>query len=165
MSTTHRRKADMAEREIDSFWFDLTLVQSQGDPNVWTGELGIAPRHARVAGTKIKRRDRVSKRTVWIAKLGEGKGHDEQSSAGLKAVLNVFSDKAAFLRDFVQDGGEALLTISHGIPLDNGVLSDIRLEPAFLLPVSQLGITLQLRGWSAGEWPAKVYDSPTFENA
>lgn len=143
----------MSGHPEDWFRVDLTLRNKRGNPNEYTARLGIQPRHAVEAGSQF--RNLTSKATVWIATLAEGQGQDDDAfSDGLQAAMTRLTGAETFLHEFSSAGGQSWLTINHAIGFDEGVLSSITLEPAFLSFLAQCDLALTLQGWSAGEWPA-----------
>ena len=141
----------MVGRTSRSVWIDLTLIHDNEDSSVFTTALCLIPRHSVRAGTSIEQI--IRKKTVWIATLYEGIPECDEFSEALEATLTVLEKNHDFLANFAEYGGRIVVNLNHSIGWDQGVLSDITLEAPFMAELSPCSAALQVRGWSADDWP------------
>jgi hypothetical protein len=133
-------------RAVDSFWLDLTLHHPTCAPSVITEALGLHPWHSAKVGQTIG--TTTKKSTVWMSLFCEGIKSEEFTQA-LEDLISLIKSREGFLKSFIDEGGDILLTLNQSVAIDDGILFNLHLEPFFVKLLGDYGIGLQVRAWSA----------------
>jgi hypothetical protein len=134
------------DQSLHSYSVDLNLHHPSCDPGEITRALATEPWFARRKGEFVG--EIQHKSTSWLSHFQNGAGNAEFNKT-LESFVSFLSKHDPFLRRFTEEQGAVEVVLNATVPVDEGKLFDLHLDPWFLSELSQRNVSLRVQVWSA----------------
>lgn len=134
------------DQSLHSYSVDVNLHHPSLDPGEITKALATEPWFARRRGDFVG--DIQHKSTSWLCHFQKGSGNVEFNKT-LESFVSFLSKHHSFLSRFTEEEGTVEVVLNATVPVDEGKLFDMRLDPFLLSQLSQRNVSLRVQVWSA----------------
>jgi Domain of unknown function (DUF4279) len=134
------------DQVLHSYSVDLNLHHPSADPGEITKALATEPWFARKKGEFVG--EIQNKFTSWLCHFQKGAGNEEFNRT-LENLVSFLSMQRSFLSKFTEEEGTVEVVLNATVPVDEGKLFDLRLDPFLLRELSQRNVSLRVQVWNA----------------